>query len=401
MSVINKMLRDLDARQAKAAEPAGADSVRATQGLANASTHIAQTHSRPSRVLRWLVGLLVLVSASAAAWYYAQGFVLMRGRMLLQSATVVAPVPMPVPVASEPAVAVSVPATATVVVAMPAVPVEVVSAPAVPATVPVPTSGTVPSPSAAAMNAVDLIKAIDQVSLRMEDTLNSERLKGRSVAQVVTKSKKSSVAPATAPAPAAKAVQPKAAAPAASSHPANSSTAGTPTLQQQRQAAAQETLGQAQSLWAAGSRETALELMRDAVAAAQRAQNPGTGPDASMLAPLVRELVRMEMALGRVNRALDLLTRLEPVLSDQPDLWAMRGNAAQRLARHQEAVLAYLKALDLRPDEPRWMLGAAVSLAALGKVEAASAQAEKARLIGGEISPEIMSYLRQAGVLLK
>jgi MSHA biogenesis protein MshN len=91
---------------------------------------------------------------------------------------------------------------------------------------------------------------------------------------------------------------------------------------------------------------------------------------------------------------------LEPALSNQADLWAVRGNAAQRLARHQESVQAYFKALALRPNEPRWMLGAAVSLAALGQLDAAAEQAEKARA-AGVVSPEILAYLRQAGVPLK
>jgi hypothetical protein len=40
-----------------------------------------------------------------------------------------------------------------------------------------------------------------------------------------------------------------------------------------------------------------------------------------------------------------------------------------------------------------------VSLAALGKVEAAAQQAEQARALG-PISPEVLTYLRQAGVSL-
>jgi MSHA biogenesis protein MshN len=141
--------------------------------------------------------------------------------------------------------------------------------------------------------------------------------------------------------------------------------------------------------------------MREAVAAAERAHDAGAlAADSPVLPSLVRELVRMELAEGRVSRVLDLLTRLEPALAGQADLWAVRGNAAQRLARHQESVQAYLQALELRPGEPRWMLGAAVSLAALGRLEAAAEQAEKARATG-TVSPEILTYLRQAGVPLK
>ena len=141
--------------------------------------------------------------------------------------------------------------------------------------------------------------------------------------------------------------------------------------------------------------------MREAVAVTERAYNAGTLPaDSPVLASLVREQVRMELAEGRVSVVLELLVRLEPALPGQADLWAVRGNAAQRLARHQGAVQAYLRALELRPDEPRWMLGAAVSLAALGRLDAAAEQVERARSLGN-VSPEILAYLRQAGVPLK
>jgi len=162
-----------------------------------------------------------------------------------------------------------------------------------------------------------------------------------------------------------------------------------------RQPAAQETLAQAQSLWAAGSHDAALALLREALALAEGA------PDAAaQLPPLARELARMELALGRSGAALALLTRLEPQLAAHADLWAMRGNAAQRLGQHAESVQAYQRALQLRPGEPRWLLGAAVSLAALGQLESAAQYAEQARALG-PVSAEVLAYLRQAGVPLR
>jgi MSHA biogenesis protein MshN len=190
----------------------------------------------------------------------------------------------------------------------------------------------------------------------------------------------------------------------ASQMPAVGSVSGatiSPSPQPQRQTSAQETLAHAQALWAAGSHEAALDLMREAVAVAERSYQSGTlAAGSPVLASLVRELARMELAEGRVSRVLEMLTRLEPALTGQADLWAVRGNAAQRLARHQESVQAYFQALELRPEEPRWMLGAAVSLAALGRLQEAAVQAEKARAIA-TVSPEILTYLRQAGVPLK
>ena len=108
----------------------------------------------------------------------------------------------------------------------------------------------------------------------------------------------------------------------------------------------------------------------------------------------------MEMAQGRVAQTLEMLTRLEPALSGVADIWALRGSAAQRLGRHQESAAAYQMALRLRPNEPRWLLGAAVSLAAQGQLAAATELAEKARA-GGAVSPEVAAYLRQLGVTLR
>ena len=54
----------------------------------------------------------------------------------------------------------------------------------------------------------------------------------------------------------------------------------------------------------------------------------------------------------------------------------------------------------MKPDEPRWMLGAAVSLAAQGQTAAAGELAEKARGMGA-VRPEVANYLRQLGVVIR
>jgi tetratricopeptide (TPR) repeat protein len=190
-------------------------------------------------------------------------------------------------------------------------------------------------------------------------------------------------APASAPAsqPPAKAV------------PAAADPAAAGARQQQ---AGREALAQAQAMWASGARDTAISTLQEAVATAERGS---PGAMAGSLVPLVRELARMELAEGRPAAAWDLLTRLEPLLANQPELWALRANAAQRLGRHQDSVLAYTTALQSRPSEQRWLLGAAVSLAALGQTTASAEMADKARAVG-PVSREVLTYLRQQGVPL-
>lgn len=107
----------------------------------------------------------------------------------------------------------------------------------------------------------------------------------------------------------------------------------------------------------------------------------------------------MQIANGRPQAALDGLTRLESFVGQDADAWAMRGNAAQRLGHHQDSLRAYTAALQIRPNEQRWLLGAAVSQAALGQTANASEMAAKARALG-PISKEVQAYLRQAGVAL-
>jgi tetratricopeptide (TPR) repeat protein len=162
--------------------------------------------------------------------------------------------------------------------------------------------------------------------------------------------------------------------------------------------AAREVIGQAQSLWEQGSQDAATQLLRDAVAVLERSAL--AGESTAMLAQATRELTRMELARGHAAAAMDLLQRLEPLLANQADVWAVRGNAAQRLGRHAESVQAYLTALKLRPGEARWMLGAAVSLAAEGHTAQAAELAEQARERGA-LSAEVESYLRQQGVVLR
>ncbi len=164
--------------------------------------------------------------------------------------------------------------------------------------------------------------------------------------------------------------------------------------------AGREALAQAQALWGNGSHDAAVELLQQAVAVVQRpgSASPGAA-HVALLADLARELARMLMSDGRVAAALDVLTPLETVLGKQADIWALRGNAAQRLGHYADSVQAYDTALRLRPNEQRWLLGAAVSLAASGQTARASEMADKAQALG-PIGREVQAYLRQAGVPL-
>ncbi len=261
--------------------------------------------------------------------------------------------------------------------------------PAASPTVPVSVTARAPSPPLATRQ-IEIESPVG-VSLKME-----ARLRRAPVAPTTAKVQAQSVPPA-APEPAASSMvrASRAAANVASGVVLAQSAAS-------RQSAALEVLAQAQQLWAAGSRNAAIELLRDALVVMERSGqlNHKLPADGTVPGSLIRELAQMELAQGHVGQTLEMLTRFEPAVSGIAELWAIRGNAAQRLGRHADSAVAYLTALKLRPNEPRWMLGAAISLAAQGQIAAATEQAERARA-GGALSPELAAYLRQLGVTLR
>ncbi len=157
-----------------------------------------------------------------------------------------------------------------------------------------------------------------------------------------------------------------------------------------REVAAGETVAAARVLWNEGSRAGALATLREALALAE-ARNPAA------VAPLARELARLEVADNRPQAAVDLLRRVEEALAGDAEAWALRGNAEQRVGLHGDSARSYLAALRMRPAEGRWMLGAAISLAADGKLDEANAWSERARELGA-VTPAMEAYLQQLGV---
>ena len=349
MSVINKMLRDLDQRQAKAtASPAPGNGLSAgTAVLADFAQPASASGASPRPVLL-VLACMVLALVLGASWWAAQRAAPV-GPVRDAVASVAAVPPQPAVSSPTPVAAVS--------AASAPMPAPTVTKPdAVATAMAAPVAASPPPPSSSAKHEPPTL------GLRMDTTLTPRKLTER------------------APAP---------------------ERAPTPTSELPKGPTPNEALERAQALWNTGSREAAIDLLQDAVVVAERA---GAGSSFAqgnpVLLPLVRELTRMQLAESRHGAVWDLLTRLEPQLGSAPDLWAIRGNAAQRLGRHQDSVHAYMVALQSRPNEQRWLLGAAVSLAALGQTRSATEMADKARAVG-VVSPEVLAYLRQMGVPLK
>lgn len=365
MSVINKMLRDLDERRATSLEP----------GL-RAGTQVVLTPSVGSKspLLRVVQGVsAVSMLVGAAAWWYLHE---QSDAPTPVAAVAPAMATPPLQAASAATVAISAPVDG----ALPAAPAASEVAAAVPVVEPAPLPAAKSLPAAPS---APVVAELQSPSAAATSKAAAAKTPAEHTGLQLTPSVWSVIPPASAKAGAT---------PAPVAAPAPD-----PAIQAQRQQnAAREALVQAQSLYSSGSADAAIGLLQDALTVAERAT---PAAPATVQLSLVRELARMELAQGRVPAVLELLGRVEPLLAGQADLWAVRANAAQRLGRHQEAVQFYATALQTRPAEQRWLLGSAVSLAALGQLTQAAELAEKARAIG-PVSKDVLGYLRQQGVAL-
>ena len=394
MSVINKMLRDLDHRQLAQAPQAPGTPVALQTPLRQGTSSIGRASGAShSKSRRWVgIGLFgLLAAAGVGGWVWMQAnpddWGVVVGYM------VSAPVAVSTPASAASvnvSAAASVPVGLTAVAATPphATPSAPVDSDATGAE-----GGAVPGAmvlrmeeSLSARRALDALLSTPAPAVPLVATAplvapTPERAKARAPVMAWNAGMQSSVSTANAPAATAQ-----------------SETA--PVVQRQQQAGG-DAIAQAQNLWNTGSHDAAIDLMQQSIAAAERAAKAAAGSNSSLvLVPLVREMARMQLAQARYGAVWEMLTRLELQLGNQPDLWAIRANAAQRLGRHQDSVHAYMVALQSRPDEQRWLLGTAVSLAALGQTGSAAEMTEKARAVG-PISKDILTYLRQAGVVFK
>lgn len=380
MSVINKMLRDLDRRQADGATPvqiweSRTGMTRDTSKRDHSVRDDSNQNSTSSAVLIAVLLTALVFSAAAGAWWYLTQNQSMSRPLDQAKQVPIAPVPVPVaPVAVAPVA--PVPVAPVVIVPVPAMPTKIVPQSPIQTTTPELPAVVAKLPKIESVVRTDTPLKIDRpVTMAPKPNVTSNPAVTAPPRPVVERPVNGTPTVAVA-----------------------SAEAPTNPL---RPSPAMEALAQAQNLWSTGAHQEAVELAREALGTAERTNlaSPSAG-NKSVLASLARELARMEMAQGRVRQALEMLTRLEPTLFTNADVWAMRGNAAQRLGRHGESVAAYLMALKFRPSEARWMLAAAISYANQGQMTDAAELTEKARA-GGVLTPEVVAYLKQLGVPMR
>ena len=103
-----------------------------------------------------------------------------------------------------------------------------------------------------------------------------------------------------------------------------------------------------------------------------------------------RILVNQENIL----KAVTLLEQSQPANQDDPSYYALLAACYQRLARHQDAELSYQKALALQPEQGVWWMGMAISLEAQGKVAPAINAFRRASVSKG-LSAALSDFIKQ------
>lgn len=121
-------------------------------------------------------------------------------------------------------------------------------------------------------------------------------------------------------------------------------------------------------------------------------QNPAYYPFAQLLA-------RSYVDHGQEKRALDLLERSRESAGGDAEYFAFVATLYQRAGRHGDAVRSFNDAVKLRPQEGRWWLGLAISLEAMEQWKPASDAYQRAAASG--LDRQLLQYTQQRIAALK
>ena len=382
MSLINRMLQDLDRRQA----------------LDTASAGVVRASPVKSATREWFWRVLVVLLTAALAWMGWVAVQLLPRKPLATDLAYLAAseARSRPPEKPSPPPAAQVPAPAPVVPAAPAAPAE--SAPAASAAVPAPVSAAVPAPAPASSESLRLATELqtpvtERPAPPAEPAKPTEPVAATPAVATPAAPAKPKVA-AAAPKPAAKGtVDKRDRARSASDTAEGYFRRAALLLTHGRVSEAEEQLRaalQADPRHAA-ARQAYVSLLLDQqrVATARRVLQETLAVDPAQ-ATFAMALARIHASERDYGGALAVLDRAS-VVGDGADFQAFRGAMLQRLGRHEEAVAAYQGALrDGAAPATAWV-GFAISLEALGR-RSDAAQAYRRALSVGPIAAEAREY---------
>ena len=103
---------------------------------------------------------------------------------------------------------------------------------------------------------------------------------------------------------------------------------------------------------------------------------------------------RLQVEKGEQQAAIDTLQRTLPYVLDRPDYRAFLAALLQREGRHKEAIEQYLLSVRLSPQNGVWWMGLGISMQADGRAEEAREAFSRARETNS-LSPELQAFVEQ------
>ncbi len=107
---------------------------------------------------------------------------------------------------------------------------------------------------------------------------------------------------------------------------------------------------------------------------------------------LARMLARLLAERGAVTQALGVLERTVPPVTADPDFYGLLAALYQRSEQHARAVAAYRRVLAIVPDKAVWWMGMGISLEKLQRQDEAVQAYRRARATGG-MSSQVNGYI--------
>lgn len=112
-----------------------------------------------------------------------------------------------------------------------------------------------------------------------------------------------------------------------------------------------------------------------------------------------RLAARIELSRNNAAGAAALLEREAPPVESDPEYAGLLASAWQRLGRHAESARAYQQLAQVQPGEPHWWAGYGLSRDALGDAPGALAAYSQARALGG-LDPLVLDHINRRSAAL-